>query len=60
MIFSFLFSFTNGSFMALFLSNNRNKTVRLRLMWDHMTVTGRLYVGHTNMSAFTLPAKYKV
>lgn len=38
----------------------RNKTIRLRLVWDHMPVTGRLYVGDANSSSFTLPAKYKV
>jgi signal peptidase complex subunit 3 len=38
----------------------RNKTIRLRLVWDHMPLTGRLYEGSANMSTFTLPAKYKL
>ncbi len=37
----------------------RNKTVSLRLMWDHMPVTGRLYNGDERKSSFTLPSKYK-
>eukprot|EP00598_Pedospumella_elongata_P002569 CAMPEP_0184985060 /NCGR_PEP_ID=MMETSP1098-20130426/13888_1 /TAXON_ID=89044 /ORGANISM="Spumella elongata, Strain CCAP 955/1" /LENGTH=145 /DNA_ID=CAMNT_0027509121 /DNA_START=137 /DNA_END=574 /DNA_ORIENTATION=+ len=37
----------------------RNKTISLRLMWDHMPVTGRLYNGDERKNSFTLPAKYK-
>ena len=37
----------------------RNKTVSLRLMWDHMPLTGRVYVGDEKKSSFTLPGKYK-
>jgi len=37
----------------------RNKTISLRLMWDHMPVTGRLYNGDARKSSFTLPTKYK-
>eukprot|EP00428_Durinskia_dybowskii_P078024 CAMPEP_0170360266 /NCGR_PEP_ID=MMETSP0117_2-20130122/3191_1 /TAXON_ID=400756 /ORGANISM="Durinskia baltica, Strain CSIRO CS-38" /LENGTH=128 /DNA_ID=CAMNT_0010614573 /DNA_START=190 /DNA_END=576 /DNA_ORIENTATION=+ len=37
----------------------RNKTVSLRLMWDHMPLTGRLYNGDERKSSFTLPSKYK-
>jgi hypothetical protein len=40
-------------------SSYRNKTVSLRLMWDHMPITGRLYNGDERMSPFTLPSKYK-
>lgn len=38
---------------------DRNKTVSLRLMWDHMPVTGRLYNGDERKNSFTLPSKYK-
>jgi signal peptidase complex subunit 3 len=36
----------------------RNKTVTLKLQWDHMPFTGRLYVNEAVGSKFTLPAKY--
>mmetsp|Transcript_549 Transcript_549/g.964 ORF Transcript_549/g.964 Transcript_549/m.964 type:complete len:171 (+) Transcript_549:200-712(+) len=37
----------------------RNKTISLRLIWDHMPLTGRLYSGDERKSSFTLPGKYK-
>jgi len=37
----------------------RNKNISLRLMWDHMPITGRLYVGDERKSSFVLPNKYK-
>jgi signal peptidase complex subunit 3 len=37
----------------------RNKTINLRLMWDHMPLTGRLYNGDERKSSFTLPGSYK-
>lgn len=37
----------------------RNTTVNLRLFWDHMPVTGRIYHGDEKKSSFTLPGKYK-
>lgn len=37
----------------------RNKTINLKLMWDHMPLTGRMYVGEEKKSSFKLPPKYK-
>mmetsp|Transcript_23139 Transcript_23139/g.31695 ORF Transcript_23139/g.31695 Transcript_23139/m.31695 type:complete len:170 (-) Transcript_23139:85-594(-) len=37
----------------------RNKTISLRLMWDCMPLTGRIYVESEQKSSFTLPANYK-
>jgi signal peptidase complex subunit 3 len=37
----------------------RNKTVTLKLMFDHMPLTGRLYNGVEGESTFTLPGKYQ-
>lgn len=37
----------------------RDKTVRLRLMWDHMPLTGRTYLGHDGNFTYTLPSNYK-
>eukprot|EP01031_Cornospumella_fuschlensis_P025816 gene25816-31178_t len=37
----------------------RNKSITLKLVWDHMPLTGRLYVGQEQKSTFTLPGKYK-
>jgi signal peptidase complex subunit 3 len=36
----------------------RNKTVSLRLMWDAMPLTGRIYVSDERKSSFTLPGTY--
>lgn len=36
----------------------RNKKINLKLMWDHMPVTGRLYNGENGNSTFTLPKQY--
>ena len=36
----------------------RGKNITLRLMWDHMPVTGRLYVGDETKSSFALPDEY--
>ena len=40
-------------------SELRNKTITLKLMWDHMPITGRLYNGVDGATPFTLPEKYK-
>jgi signal peptidase complex subunit 3 len=38
----------------------RGKEVELRLMWDHMPLTGGLFQDKsTNSSTFTLPSEYK-
>lgn len=41
----------------------RNRTVALKVLWDHMPVTGRLYWGQdlaaANKNLYTLPEKYK-
>lgn len=37
----------------------RNKTVSLRLMWDSMPLTGRIYMTDERMKPFTLPASYR-
>lgn len=37
----------------------RNKTITLKLVWDHMPITGRLYTADKTKSTFTLPKKYK-
>mmetsp|Transcript_53171 Transcript_53171/g.78922 ORF Transcript_53171/g.78922 Transcript_53171/m.78922 type:complete len:174 (+) Transcript_53171:146-667(+) len=38
----------------------RGKEVQLKLMWDHMPLTGGLYMGEsTNTSTFTLPIDYR-
>ena len=36
----------------------RNMTVTLKLQWDHMPLTGRLYIAEAAGSQFTMPAKY--
>jgi len=36
----------------------RNKTITLKLQWDHMPLTGRMYIHERIGSQFTLPAKY--
>jgi len=36
----------------------RNTTVQLRLMWDHMPLTGRLFMDSVPMSTFQLPGEY--
>jgi signal peptidase complex subunit 3 len=38
----------------------RGKEVELKLMWDHMPLTGGLFMAEsTNTSKFTLPVEYK-
>lgn len=40
----------------------RGKEVKLQLMWDHMPITGFLYMGEQpseTMTQFTLPAEYQ-
>jgi len=38
----------------------RGREVELRLMWDHMPLTGGLFMEQsTNSSKFTLPTEYK-
>lgn len=40
----------------------RGKDVELRLMWDHMPITGLLYMGEQpkeGASSFALPAEYQ-
>ncbi len=37
---------------------SRGKNISLKLMWDHMPVTGRLYVRDENKSNFILPSQY--
>lgn len=39
-------------------SELRNKTIKLKLQWDHMPLTGRLYIHEKAGSPFTLPGKY--
>lgn len=36
----------------------RNKTITLRLMWDHMPLTGRLYNGESAKQTYKLPGQY--
>mmetsp|Transcript_47082 Transcript_47082/g.94886 ORF Transcript_47082/g.94886 Transcript_47082/m.94886 type:complete len:183 (-) Transcript_47082:225-773(-) len=36
----------------------RNTTVQLRLVWDHMPLTGRLFMESVPMSSFKLPGEY--
>lgn len=38
----------------------RNRTITLKLYFDHMPITGRIYVGNTSNRTFTLPGKYKM
>ena len=40
----------------------RGKDVKLQLMWDHMPITGLLYMGEQPIeeaSSFTLPTEYQ-
>jgi signal peptidase complex subunit 3 len=37
----------------------RNKTISLRLVWDSMPLTGRIYVTDERKNSFTLPGAYK-
>lgn len=40
----------------------RGKDVKLQLMWDHMPITGFLYMGEQpaeTMTQFTLPSEYQ-
>ncbi len=48
--------------LQAFMSNIifRGKSITLRLMWDHMPITGRLYTGTDGNSTFTFPKKYPV
>ena len=36
----------------------RGKKITLKLMWDHMPLTGRLYVHEEGNKSFTLPDEY--
>ena len=36
----------------------RNTTVNLKLVWDHMPLTGRLFMESLPTSSFKLPGKY--
>ena len=36
----------------------RNKTITLRLMWDHMPLTGLLYGGESVKQSYKLPGNY--
>jgi hypothetical protein len=42
----------------LLSSERRGNNITLKLMWDHMPITGRLYVGHEQKSSFMLPNSY--
>ena len=46
-------------FFIMYIAESRNKTISLRLMWDAMPLTGRIYVDYERKSSFTLPGKYK-
>jgi len=37
----------------------RNTTVNLRLVWDHMPLTGRLFMEGHSASSFKLPGRYQ-
>eukprot|EP01039_Chlorochromonas_danica_P006560 gene6560-7238_t len=37
----------------------RNRTINLKLVWDHMPLTGRMYVVDEKKSSFKLPGSYK-
>mmetsp|Transcript_18778 Transcript_18778/g.18890 ORF Transcript_18778/g.18890 Transcript_18778/m.18890 type:complete len:170 (-) Transcript_18778:6-515(-) len=37
----------------------RGNTITLKLMWDHMPITGRLYTELNGNNTFVLPVKYK-
>lgn len=39
-------------------SELRGKNITLKLMWDHMPLTGRLYVDSQGSKSFTLPSEY--
>lgn len=39
-------------------SELRGKTITLKLMWDHMPITGRLYVESDGNRTYTLPVNY--
>lgn len=54
---------TDILFYLLFIDpcyNCSGKTVTLRLLWDHMPITGRLYTSNQGNSSFTFPNKYKI
>jgi|LauGreSBDMM110SN_4_FD.fasta_scaffold101836_1 signal peptidase complex subunit 3 len=36
----------------------RNKTITLKLIWDHMPITGRLYNGEGTAPSYKLPGQY--
>jgi signal peptidase complex subunit 3 len=36
----------------------RNREITLKLMWDHMPITGRVYVHDQGDSKYTLPGNY--
>ena len=36
----------------------RGKNITLKLMWDHMPLTGRLYVDNQGSKSFSLPSEY--
>lgn len=37
----------------------RGREVTLRLVWDHMPITGRVYSGTSGNGTYTFPSKYK-
>ena len=41
-------------------SNLRGNTVNLRLMWDHMPLTGRLYNDDKSSGSFILPQNFSI
>ena len=40
--------------------NLRGKEISLKLYWDHMPITGRVYTVMDSNSTFVLPKKYKL
>jgi signal peptidase complex subunit 3 len=39
---------------------SRGKSVTLKLMWDHMPITGPMYFENAGNGTFKLPSKYKM
>jgi signal peptidase complex subunit 3 len=37
----------------------RNASITLRLVWDHMPITGQLFMSASQVSSFSLPGKYQ-
>lgn len=38
----------------------RGRKIALKLMWDHMPITGSMYFEHKGNNTFKLPSKYKL